>query len=57
LGLRARRRPAASSEPPATWYQYTPNRKGEHPQRHLRHFHGVLRADAYGGWGKLYDRG
>jgi hypothetical protein len=50
-------RPAGASEPPAAWYQYTPDRKGEHPQRHLRHFHGVLQADAYGGWGKLYDSG
>lgn len=50
-------RPAGASEPPAAWYQYTPDRKGEHPQRHLRHFQGVLQADAYGGWGKLYDSG
>lgn len=50
-------RPAGASEPPAAWYQYTPDRKGEHPQRHLRYFHGVLQADAYGGWGKLYDSG
>lgn len=48
-------RPAGAGEPPAAWYQYTRDRKGEHPQRHLRHFHGVLQADAYGGWGKLYD--
>jgi len=47
-------RPAGSTEPPAAWYQYTPDRKGEHPQAHLRHYRGVLQADAYGGWGKLY---
>ena len=47
-------RAAGSSEPPAAWYQYTPDRKGEHPQRHLRHYRGILQADAYGGWGKLY---
>lgn len=50
-------RPAGATEPPAAWYQYTPDRKGEHPQRHLRHYRGVLQADAYGGWGKLYDTG
>lgn len=50
-------RPAGSTEPPAAWYQYTPDRKGEHPQQHLRHFRGVLQADAYGGWGKLYASG
>ena len=48
-------RAAGSSEPPAAWYQYTPDRKGEHPQRHLRHYRGILQADAYGGWGKLYS--
>ena len=47
-------RAASSTEPPAAWYQYTPDRKGEHPQRHLRHYRGILQADAYGGWGKLY---
>ncbi|MYZ51441.1 IS66 family transposase [Malikia spinosa] len=48
-------RAAGSSEPPAAWYQYTPDRKGEHPQRHLRNYRGILQADAYGGWGKLYS--
>ena len=31
--------------------------KGEHPQDHLAKFSGILQADAYGGWGKLYDSG
>lgn len=39
-------RPIGSSEPPAAWYQYTPDRKGEHPQRHLRQYRGILQADA-----------
>ena len=50
-------RSAGSTEPPAAWYQYTPDRKGEHPQAHLRDFRGILQADAYGGWGKLYASG
>lgn len=50
-------RPAGSTEPPAAWYRYTPNRKGEHPQQHLQDFHGVLQADAYGGFGKIYETG
>ena len=50
-------RPAASTEPPAAWYQYSPDRKGEHPQRHLRHYRGILQADAYGGYGKIYGDG
>lgn len=50
-------RPAASGDAPAVWFRYSPDRKGEHPQRHLRDFAGILQADAYGGWGKLYASG
>jgi transposase len=50
-------RPAASSDPPAAWYRYSPDRKGEHPRVHLGHFGGILQADAYGGWNGLYDSG
>jgi transposase len=48
-------RPAASRDPPAVWYRYSPDRKGEHPQAHLKRFRGILQADAYGGYGALYD--
>jgi transposase len=47
-------RPAGSQEPPAVWFQYSPDRKGEHPQAHLKPFAGVLQADAYAGFDKLY---
>jgi transposase len=50
-------RPAGGSDAPAVWFQYSPNRKGEHPQAHLKNFKGILQADAYGGWGSLYDSG
>ena len=50
-------RPAASSDAPAAWYRYSPDRKGEHPRAHLGCFSGILQADAYGGWGSLYDSG
>jgi transposase len=50
-------RPAGASEPPAAWYQYTPDRKGEHPRTHLRGYRGILQADAYGGWMRLYATG
>lgn len=50
-------RPAASQDAPAVWFQYSPDRKGEHPQKHLKKFSGILQADAYGGWGKLYGSG
>jgi transposase len=48
-------RPAASRDPPAVWYRYSPDRKGEHPQAHLRRFRGILQADAYGGFSPLYE--
>jgi len=50
-------RPAGSADAPAAWYQYTPDRKGEHPQHHLKHYRGILQADAYGGWARLYAGG
>ncbi len=50
-------RPAASTEPPAAWYRYSPNRKGEHPQAHLQHYRGILQADAYAGYARIYATG
>jgi hypothetical protein len=38
-------------------YFFSPDRKGEHPQAHLAGFEGVLQADAYGGFRKLYEPG
>jgi transposase len=48
-------RPAGDSSPPAVWFAYSPDRKGEHPQRHLRAFHGTLQADAFAGFNALYE--
>jgi hypothetical protein len=50
-------RASGSMAAPAAWFAYSPDRKGEHPQRHLRNFHGILQADAYSGFNKLYDDG
>jgi transposase len=50
-------RPAASRDPPAVWYRYSPDRKSEHPQAHLRRFRGILQADAYSGFARLYEDG
>jgi transposase len=47
-------RPAASLESPAVWFRYTPDRKAIHPQNHLQPFTGVLQADAYAGFERLY---
>ena len=50
-------RPAGDTAPPAVWFTYSPDRKGEHPQRHLAKFRGILQADAYSGFNKLYEDG
>lgn len=50
-------RPAGGRVAPAVWFTYTADRKGEHPQRHLQNFTGVLQADGYAGFSKIYDRG
>jgi transposase len=50
-------RPWGGSDPPAVTYFFSPDRKGEHPQAHLAGFEGVLQADAYGGFKKLYEPG
>jgi len=48
-------RPAGSTEPPAVWFAYSPDRKGEHPRRHLKDFIGILQADGYAGFDRLYN--
>lgn len=50
-------RPSGSTDAPAVWFTYSPDRKGEHPQQHLKHFKGILQADAYAGFNKLYEGG
>jgi transposase len=50
-------RPAAGEVAPAVWFAYSPNRRGEHPQRHLADFSGILQADGYAGFTKIYDGG
>lgn len=47
-------RPAASSDAPAVFFRYSPDRKGERPRTHLANFTGVLQADAYAGFDRLY---
>ena len=48
-------RPWADLAPPAVWYQYSPDRKGEHPAKHLKAFRGILQADGYAGFNALYE--
>src|SRR5437870_2370526 len=48
-------RPFAGPDPPAALFFYSRNRNGEHPNRHLAGYAGILQADAYAGFGDLYD--
>jgi transposase len=50
-------RPAGDNTPPAVWFAYSPDRRGEHPRQHLRNFRGTLQADAYAGFHHLYEGG
>ena len=50
-------RPAAGEVAPAVWFAFSPDRKGEHPQRHLADFRGILQADGYAGFTQIYDGG
>ncbi len=40
--------------PPAAIFHYSRDRRGEHPQAHLAGYVGILQADAYDGYNKLY---
>jgi transposase len=50
-------RPAGRQTPPAVFFRYTPDRKGEHPREHLKDFCGTLQADGYAGFHHLYGTG
>ena len=47
-------RPWSGASPPAVAYHFSPDRKGEHPQKHLGASKGILQADAYAGFRDLY---
>ena len=49
--------PFGGADPPAALFHYSRDRRGKHPQAHLRNFHGILQADAYGGYNALYEAG
>jgi transposase len=50
-------RPCGDTAPPAAWFAFSPDRRGEHPQGHLKSFRGTLQADAYAGFHPLYEGG
>jgi transposase len=47
-------RPFGGKDPPAALYYASRDRLGEHPERHLKGFAGILQADAYSGYNRLY---
>jgi transposase len=47
-------RPFGGKAPPAALYYASRDRLGEHPERHLKGFAGILQADAYSGYNRLY---
>src|SRR6476661_391762 len=48
-------RPFGGLDPPAAMFYYSRDRRGEHPQAHLTNYTGILQADAFGGYTKLYE--
>ena len=45
----------AGPDPPAAAFFYSSDRSGEHPQRHLASYAGLMQADAYAGFNRLYE--
>jgi transposase len=50
-------KPFAGPAPPAAVFFYSRDRTGEHPERHLHGYAGILQADAYAGFLRLYEAG
>ena len=48
-------RPFAGPEPPAAAFFYSRDRGGEHPEQHLAGYAGLMQADAYAGFNRLYE--
>jgi transposase len=48
-------RPFGGPDPPAAVFFYSPDRGGEHPERHLTSYAGLMQADAYAGFNRLYE--
>jgi transposase len=48
-------RPFAGPEPPAAVFFYSRDREGKHPEQHLASYVGLMQADAYAGFNRLYE--
>ena len=44
----------ATRAPPCVWYQFTVDRKGEHPVKHLSGYQGWVHADGYAGFNGVF---
>jgi transposase len=47
-------RPFGGASPPAALFHASRDRSGNHPEMHLKQFTGILQADAYAGYNRLY---
>jgi len=50
-------RPWRGQAPPCAWYQFSVDRKGEHPASHLSGYKGIVHADGYTGFNGLFGDG
>ena len=50
-------RPFGGPDPPAAVFFYSRDRSGIHPEEHLRTYAGLMQADAYAGFNRLYEQG
>ncbi len=50
-------RPWCGQAPPCAWYQFSVDRKGEHPSTHLAGYKGVVHADGFTGFNGLFGDG
>src|SRR5437667_5578421 len=48
-------RPFGGPDPPAAMFFYSRDRGGEHPEQHLASYAGLMQADAYAGFNRLYE--
>jgi transposase len=47
--------PSGGPDPPAAAFFYSPDRSGKHPEEHLASYAGLMQADAYSGFNRLYE--
>lgn len=49
--------PFGGTAAPAALFYYSPDRGGQHPEKHLTRYSGLMQADAYSGYNRLYTAG